>query len=94
MVYDLADKAALLTELLSKPTGNYKSPAAPIPQTREVERNGDNLTVTVPESVMEEAAASVLEAEGLNPDEWEVTRFRRSEWGEGKVATRYEFKRT
>ena len=94
MVYDLADKAALLTELLSKPTGNYKSPAAPIPQTREVERNGDSLTVTVPESVMEEAAASVLEAEGLNPDEWEVTRFRRSEWGEGKVATRYEFKRT
>ena len=94
MAYDIADKAALLTKLLSKPTGNYKSPAAPIPQTREVERNGDSLTVMVPESVMEEAAASVLEAEGLNPDEWEVTRFRRSEWGEGKVATRYEFKRT
>lgn len=94
MAYDLSDKAALLTELLSKPVGAYRSPSPGVSSTREVERTGDTLKVTVPEVTMEAAAADVLKAEGLDPVEWEVTRFRRSEWGEDKVATRFEFKRT
>lgn len=93
MGYDLTAKAALLTELLSKPTGAFKAEARAVPNTREVERNGDNLTVTVPESAVEGTARDFLIAEGLSPDEWEVTGFRRSEWGEGKVSTRFTYKR-
>lgn len=88
-----SEKAKLALELLEAPTGNYKAPAVLVPGTRELQRDGDSLSVTIPERGMEEAAASVLEVEGLDPREWEVTGFRRSEWGEGKVSTRYTYKR-
>ena len=88
-----SEKAKLALELLEAPTGNYKAPAVLVPGTRELQRNGDSLSVTIPERGMEEAAAGVLEHEGLDPREWEVTGFRRSEWGEGKTSTRYTFKR-
>lgn len=88
-----SEKAKLVLELLEAPTGNYKAPAGLVPGTRELQRDGDSLSVTIPERGMEEAAAGVLETEGLDPREWEVTGFRRSEWGEGKVSTRYTYKR-
>lgn len=88
-----SEKAKLALELLEAPTGNYKAPAVLVPGTRELQRDGDSLSVTIPERGMEEAAAGVLEHEGLDPREWEVTGFRRSEWGEGKVSTRYTYKR-
>lgn len=88
-----SEKAKLALELLEAPTGNYKAPAVLVPGTRELQRDGDSLSVTIPERGMEEAAAGVLEIEGLDPREWEVTGFRRSEWGEGKVSTRYTYKR-
>ena len=88
-----SEKAKLALELLEAPTGNYKAPAVLVPGTRELQRDGDSLSVTIPERGMEEAAAGVLEIEGLDPREWEVTGFRRSEWGEGKVSTRYTYRR-
>ena len=90
----LADRAARLSELLATPTGNHKHVSAPTPETATVEVTRDGVVITTPAAMMESAAADVLRKEGLDPEHWEVTRFKRSEWGEGKVSTRYEFRRT
>lgn len=87
------EKATLLAAELSKPVGAFKGKATEVPPTREVVRVGDKVEVTLPEASMESAAADVLKGEGLDPHEWEVTGFRRSEWGEGKVSTRFTYKR-
>ena len=86
-----ADK---LRGLLHKPTAERMNGTAQFVGTREVERSGDTLNVTVPEAAVEGTARDWLEAEGLNPDDWSVTGFRRSEWGPGKVSTRFTYKHT
>lgn len=85
--------ASILEEMLSKPVSNHTSPPKTTPVTREVVRRGDTLEVMVPEVLMEDSAADSLTAEGLDPALWEVTGFRRSEWGEGKVSTRFTYRR-
>lgn len=81
----------LLWELLSKPVGDFRPAAAPSAHSTQVERSGDTLKVTVPENVPEGAASDFLRKEGLNPDDWEVKKFNRSEWAGDKSSTRFEF---
>lgn len=89
---DYDSLSAGLDALLAKPVGAHRSTAVSS-LTKEVTRTGDSLEVTLPETVMEANAAAVLTAEGLDPDQWEVTGFRKSEWGPGKTSTRFNFKR-
>lgn len=87
-----------LAAMLSAPRTQFRSaqfyPAAPV--TREVERAGDVLSLVADGDASEGAATDFLKAEGLNPDEWEVTGFRRSTWGDPgseKSSTRFTYKR-
>ncbi|MGZ2360706.1 hypothetical protein LRE75_29175 [Streptomyces sp. 372A] len=94
----------LLDELLSKPVG----PSLPTRQvdpdrdfTRAIEVTGDAAEVTVrgPEDMDPQgSAAACLEAQGLDPAEWEVKGFRSSEWtmanGELGLSTRFTFTRS
>jgi hypothetical protein len=53
--------------------------------TTQIELAGDGLTATLrgkPGEVNEGTALRFIESEGLNPEEWEATGFRRSEWGD------------
>ena len=81
-----------LDALINKPVGDHRSTAKDV-LTKAVTRQGDRLEVVLPSEVMEDGAAAVLTDEGLKPEDWEVTGFRRSEWGEGKTSTRFTYRR-
>lgn len=90
---------SLLERLLAIPVGP-KQPRRTRDEsdlTSEVEVNGDRATVLIgDENATEGTALEFLQAEGLDPEEWEVVGFRRSEWGrdgEGFKAVRFTFKR-
>ena len=98
----IAWKKDTLGELLDQMVAtNTSERFAPIPAgapTRTLEVKGDNATVDVSdEEVTNDAGLDVLVAKGLNPQEWESTGFRRSEWtmanGEMGESARFTFKR-
>ena len=88
---------SLLDDLLAKPVGPGVAPREDERElTAKIERNGDDLIATLvaePGSVDDDAARAFIERKGLNPDEWEATGFRASEWGDGLESRRFTFKR-
>lgn len=90
----------LLQELLAKPVGPAVS-HAPSKEgfTSQVEVSGNSATVTTnaqPGEVNEGTAAEYLRKEGLDSSEWQVTGFKRSEWGDPdspKESCSFTFKR-
>lgn len=88
----------LLDTLLDKPVGpeHSKAPRSEIDLTSQIELSGNSLVATIkgePGTVNEGTALDFLETEGLNPDEWEATGFRKSEWGDGLQSVRFTYKR-
>lgn len=94
---------SLLEDLLAKPVGPQRAalPGRPgVPLTAALEVSGDEARVELKAPAGEahgDAARAHLEAQGLNPDEWEQTGFRRSEWtmpsGEPGESARFSFRR-
>jgi hypothetical protein len=96
----LTAKEELINELLAKPIGPARAPKPrQVDLTREIEVNGNIVTATItdtPGSTNEGTALRYLEDEGLIPEEWEVTSFRKSEWGDPenpKESVSFTFKR-
>jgi len=89
----------LTEKLLAKPVapavqGRKSNPDTDF--TKQIELAGDSLTATLRDkagAVNEGTALRFIEAEGLNPEEWEATGFKRSEWGAGLESSRFTFKR-
>ena len=87
----------LLEELLAKPVG----PAIPTRKskvedfTKEVSISGSTAEVELKDdgNVNEGTALDFLVKEGQHPDDWEVTHFRRIEYGQGLTSVRFSFKR-
>jgi hypothetical protein len=97
----VADDKALLKEMLAMPVGP-KVKARELSAddfTRKVEVKGNSAVVEIKASaeVKPSDATSALLDKGENPDEWEVTGFRSSEWtmanGEIGTSARYSFTR-
>lgn len=93
----------LLETLLAKPVGPERGTsrkAGDAELTRQIEVRGNTAEVELngPESEVDDSLAYVvLREQGLEPDEWEVTGFRSSEWtmfgGRQGVSKRFSFKR-
>ena len=77
----------LLHELLAKPVGPLqvgKRTANPGDMTREIQVNTNTLTATIvdkPGTVTEGTARDFITEEGLNPEEWEISNWSKSQWG-------------
>lgn len=76
------------------------APTIPAPKhgqsVRKAEFTKTSGSIEVPENVAEGDAEEFLLASGQNPADWEVTGFRRSEWGDPEdpfVSTRFTFSR-
>lgn len=64
--------------------------------TRELEVKGSSLTATLtdkPGTVNEGTALQFLREEGLTPEEWEVTNFRKIAYGAGLESVKFSFRR-
>lgn len=65
---------------------------------REVSISKNTAEILVPAEEVRDTnngtALEFLEKENLNPDEWEVTHFRRIEYGQGMTSVRFSYKRT
>lgn len=90
---------ALLEELLDKPVGPRlpQRVSAPEDFTAELEVSSSSAVATLrgdEGSVTEGTAAEFLRQEGQDPSEWEVVRFRKSQWGDGQESVRFEYRRT
>jgi hypothetical protein len=91
----------LLAELLTKPVGPTmpKRTAKPEDMTKEVTVSGSTATIEAVvdnEDAHEGAGLGFLKDEGLNPSEWEVTGFRKSEWESGdslRQSVRFTYRR-
>ena len=72
--------------LLAKPVGPTRPPSGrEIDFTRQIEVSENTVTATitdVPGAVNEGTALRFLEDEGLVPEQWEITSFKKSEWGD------------
>jgi hypothetical protein len=91
----------LLAELLAKPVGpeQPKRELQSTDLTKELELSGNTLTAVLtdePGVVNEGTARDFLTDEGLNPDDWEVTGFRKSQWESGdnlRESVRFTYRR-
>lgn len=93
----------LTEKLLAKPVapavqGRKSNPDTDF--TKQIELAGDSLTATLRDRagvINEGTALRFLNEQGQNPDEWEATGFKRSEWQSASGATlessRFTFKR-
>lgn len=87
----------LLAELLAKPIGpaiaGRKAEVEDFTKKIEVRENVATVTLRgEPDEVTEDAASDFLRDKGLNPDDWIVTGFSGSEWGDGLESRRFTFK--
>lgn len=74
--------SSLTEQLKALPVGPRTPNATYEPEfTKRLERKGDTITLNVKKDIPEGTAFTFLKDEGLNPEEWEVTGFRKSEWG-------------
>ena len=95
----MTDETSLLDKLLSKPIAPAIPKATVNPErdfTSKIEVSGDTLTAELRNedgSVNEGTALRFLEDEGQNPAEWEVTGFRKIEYGAGLESVRFTYKR-
>lgn len=88
----------LLNELLEKPVGPEiaKRETKGEDFTREVVISRSTAEIEVKldhDQVNEGTALRFLEDEGLTPEEWEVTHFRKIEYGAGLQSVRFSYKR-
>lgn len=95
---------ALLDELLAKPIGPVRPQRSDEPAwTKRVEINGHSAEVELrlpgkAHADDADLASQALLDHGLNPDEWEASSYRTSEWtmanGETGISARWSFRRT
>ena len=88
----------LLDELLRKPVGPAIAKRPSIDAfTKEVSISGYSATVEIAEgagvAINEGTALKFLVDEGQQPDDWEVSHFRKIEYGQGLSSVRFSFKR-
>lgn len=92
----------LLAELLQKPVGQIKPKPRelnPNELTREISVTGNAVTATLvdqPGAITEGTALDFIKDEGLNPDEWEISTWHKSQWGSADnpmESVKYTFKR-
>ena len=88
----------LLDDLLSKPVGPAIAQRKKVIEdfTSEVTISGGTATAEVRDlegAVSEGTALKYLQEEGQNPDEWEVTGFRKIRYGQGMESVRFTYKR-
>lgn len=88
----------LLDELLSKPTGpavaSRRVKPGDFTKRVDIARGSAEIEVAIPESEANEGTAlRFLEDEGLSSDDWEVTHFRKIEYGQGLQSVRFSYKR-
>ena len=96
----MTDPDSLLAALLAVPTSKDKPQrvARDSDFTSRIEVTSSGVSLTVndkPGATNEGTARSFLEAEGLNPDEWEIASFAKSEWGDPdnlKESVKFSFK--
>lgn len=96
----MTDPDSLLAALLEVPTSKDKPQrvARDSDFTSRIEVTSSGVSLTVndkPGATNEGTARSFLEAEGLNPDEWEIASFAKSEWGDPdnlKESVKFSFK--
>ena len=82
----------LLETFLAKPTAPVQPRREAVVSQRSIEISGSTLTMTIPdEPDAEGTALRYLEDEGLSPEEWEVTGFRKIEYGQGLSSVRSRF---
>lgn len=99
----MTEKKTLLETLRSRPVGPTQPSRGGDPEkdfSSQIEVSGSTASITVrdePGAVNEGTAKEFLEKEGLSPDEWQVTGFRRSEWtsptGDTLESVRFSFSR-
>jgi hypothetical protein len=88
-----------LTErLLAKPVGPATPPRTADPKsfTSQIEVRGDYVEATINDlagAVNEGTGLKYLEEEGLNPDEWEATHFKKIKYGQGMESVRFSYRR-
>ena len=89
-----------LTEaLLAKPVGPAMPPRRVDPAkdfTHEIVVRIDGVELTVRDKaglINEGTGLLYLEEEGLNPDEWEATHFRKIKYGQGMESVKFSYKR-
>lgn len=89
--------SALLEALLAKPIAPQRPAVSARDFTRKLEISQSTATATLVAepgaTVNEGTALRFLEDEGQNPAEWEVTGFRKIEYGQGMESTRFTFRR-
>lgn len=96
---DTIDGKVLLERLLSKPVAPVLPTVQVNPErdfTSRIEISGDTLTAELRADdgiVNEGTAKRFLEDEGQNPTDWEVTGFRKIEYGAGMESVRFTYKR-
>lgn len=91
----------LLEELLSKPVGPAVSPRQPkeADLTRSLEISANTATAVIRDlagTVNEGTALTYLAEEGQDPEDWEVTHFRKLKWGNPEdpyESVKFSFKR-
>lgn len=87
----------LTQELLEKPVGKAITPKADTSEptfTRKIELSGSTITAEIVDtSANEGTALAYLQEEGQDPDDWEVTGFRKIKYGAGMESVRFTFRR-
>lgn len=94
------DQETLLEKFKSRPAAPSQPSRGEVDYTKQLEKNGDNVEATLRAdrgTVNEGTALQFLKDEGLNPNDYEVVGFRKSQWsgfsGEDMESVRYTFKK-
>lgn len=89
--------AELIAELKARPIGPAVAQAKAISDVdKEVSISNSNVDITAkidPANVSEGTALRFLEDEGLTPEDWEVTHFRRIEYGQGMQSVKFSYRK-
>ena len=86
-----------LADMLGKPTApptKRSSPAKDFTRQINVQRDSVEAEIRAEVGLVNEGTGlEYLEEEGLNPDEWEATHFRKIKYGEGYESVKFSYKR-
>lgn len=94
------DQETLLEKLKARPAAPSQPSRGEVDYTRQLDKNGDKVEATIRAdkgTVNEGTALQFLKDEGLNPEDYEVVGFRKSQWsgfnGEDMESVRYNFRK-
>lgn len=94
------DQETLLEKFKARPATPTQPSRGEVDFTKQLEKSGDKVEATIRAdkgTITDGTAFDFLKAEGLNPSEWEITGFRKSQWsgfsGEDMESVRYNFRK-